>query len=266
MLRLQDVSYTHPNKDVLFCAINLVVNNHEKIALIGNNGTGKSTLLRIIAEELQPSAGQLIIDSKPYYVPQNFGQFDHLTVAQALRIEEKLSALKEILNGNPNEHNFNTLNEDWTIEERCNEALAYWQLDRVDLTQTLGTLSGGQKAKVFLAGISIHQAEVILLDEPGNHLDLSGRRNLYRFVESSKSTMVIVSHDRKLLNLLETVCELDKHGLHRYGGNHGFYTEQKHIERNALNDDIQSKEKALRKAKEKERETVEREQKLDSRG
>lgn len=266
MLRLQDVSYTHHNKDLLFCDINLVVNNHEKIALIGNNGTGKSTLLRIIAKELQPSTGQLIVDTNPYYVPQNFGQFDHLTVSQALRIEEKLGALKEILNGNPTEKNFNILNDDWTIEDRCNEALAYWQLNGLDLTQRLGTLSGGQKTKVFLAGIFIHQPEVILLDEPSNHLDRSGRHILYTFVQSTKSTMIVVSHDRKLLNLLETVCELDKHGINVYGGNYGFYVAQKQLESNALNEDIQSKEKALRKAKEKERETVERQQKLDSRG
>jgi ATPase subunit of ABC transporter with duplicated ATPase domains len=192
MLRLQDVSYTHSNKDLLFCDINLVVNNHEKIALIGNNGTGKSTLLRMIANELQPSKGQLIVDAAPYYVPQNFGQFDHLTIAQALRIEEKLIALKEILNGNTSERNFNLLNDDWTIEDRCKEALAYWQLRELDLAQGLGTLSGGQKTKVFLTGLSIHQPELILLDEPSNHLDRSSRHILYTFVQSTNSTMIVV--------------------------------------------------------------------------
>lgn len=266
MLTLQNISYTHPNKDLLFSDINLTVNNHEKTALIGNNGVGKSTLLKIIAGELQSTNGQISVETEPYYVPQIFGQFNHMTIAQALQIENKLNALKAILNGDTNEENFNLLNDDWTIEDRCTEALNYWQLNDFDLSQKMETLSGGQKTKVFLAGISIHQPELVLLDEPSNHLDITSRQLLYDFVQTTKSTLIIVSHDRKLLNLLSSVCELSKHGIKVYGGNYDFYKEQKQIENNALSQDIQSKEKALRKAKEKERETLERQQKLDSRG
>ena len=265
MLTLQNISYTHQNKDLLFSNINLTVNNHEKTALIGNNGVGKSTLLKIIAGELQPTYGQIIVETEPYYVPQIFGQFNHLNIAQALLIEDKLNALKEILNGNTSEENFNLLNDDWTIEDRCKEALNYWQLDDLDLSQKMETLSGGQKTKVFLAGISIHQPELVLLDEPSNHLDVSGRQLLYDFIQATKGSLIVVSHDRKLLNLLDTVCELSKQGIKVYSGNYDFYKEQKQIENNALNQDIQSKEKALRKAKEKERETIERQQKLDTR-
>jgi ATPase subunit of ABC transporter with duplicated ATPase domains len=266
MVILQNISYTHPNKDLLFSDINLTVSNHEKTALIGNNGAGKSTLLKIIAGKLQPSNGQINIETEPYYVPQIFGQFNHLTIAQTLQIEDKLNALKEILNGNTSEENFNLLNDDWTIEDRCNEALNYWQLNELNLFQKMEALSGGQKTKVFLAGISIHQSELILLDEPSNHLDIASRKLLYDFIQTTKSTLIVVSHDRKLLNLLDTVCELSKNGIKVYGGNYDFYAEQKQIENNALSQDIQSKEKALRKAKEKERETLERQQKLDSRG
>ena len=266
MLFLQNISYTHPNKNLLFSEINLTVNKYEKTALIGNNGTGKSTLLKIIANELQPSNGQRSVDVQPYYIPQIFGQYNHLTIAQALKIENKLKALKEILNGNVTDENYTLLDDDWTIEDRCNNALQYWQLTDLDLSQKMETLSGGQKTKVFLAGISIHQPELVLLDEPSNHLDISGRQLLYDFIQSTKSTLIIVSHDRKMLNLLDTVCELSKNGIKVYAGNYDFYKEQKKIENNALSQDIQSKEKALRKAKEKERETIERQQKLDSRG
>lgn len=150
MLTLQNISYTHSNKDLLFSEINLTVNNHEKTALIGNNGVGKSTLLKIIAGELQPSNGQINVEVQPYYVPQIFGQFNHLTIAQALRIEDKLNALKEILNGNTSEENFSLLNDDWTIEDRCNEALNHWQLNNLNLTQKVEALSGGQKQKFSL--------------------------------------------------------------------------------------------------------------------
>lgn len=266
MIILQNISYIHPNKDLLFDNISLIVNQHDKIALIGNNGTGKSTLLKIVAGELQPSGGQLNVTSKPYYVPQIFGQYNHLTITQALKIEGKLNALKEILSGNVTDENYVLLDDDWTIEDRCKEALHYWQLTELDLSQRMETLSGGQKTKVFLAGISIHQPELVLLDEPSNHLDVSGRQLLYNFIQTAQNTLIVVSHDRKLLNLLDTVCELSKSGIIVYGGNYDFYAEQKRIENNALNQDIQSREKALRKAKEKERETLERQQKLDARG
>lgn len=266
MLNLQNISYTHPNKDLLFSDVSLTVNNHDKIALIGNNGTGKSSLLKIITQELQPSNGQINVEAEPYFVPQIFDQYNHLSIAQVFQIEDKLNALKEILNGNTSEDSFNLLNDDWTIENRCSEALNYWQLSDLSLLRKMETLSGGQKTKVFLAGISIHQPKLILLDEPSNHLDISGRQLLYNFIQLTKSTLIVVSHDRKLLNLLDTVCELSKYGIKAYGGNYDFYTEQKQTENNALNQDVLSKEKALRKAREKERETLERQQKLDSRG
>lgn len=266
MIILQNISYTHPNKEVLFSDISFTVNTNSKTALIGNNGKGKSTLLKIIAGELQPSDGQLTVTYDMYYVPQISGQYNDLTVAKALRIESKLNALKEILKGNTTDENFELLNDDWSIEDRCREALNHWQLSNLDLTQKLGTLSGGQKTKVFLAGISIHQPRLVLLDEPSNHLDIGGRELLYDFIDSTKSTLVVVSHDRKLLNLLDTICELGNRGITVYGGNYDLYTEQKQIENDALNQDLQSKEKALRKAKEKERETLERQKKLDSRG
>lgn len=266
MFTLQNISYKHNNSDLLFDNISFTVNNHEKIALIGANGIGKSTLLKIIAGELQPSNGELRINSDPYYIPQIFGQYNHFTIAEALRVNHKLNALREILNGNVSEENLTVLNDDWTIEERCDNALKYWQLSDLDLAEKIENLSGGQKTKVFLAGILIHEPELVLLDEPSNHLDKATRELLYNFIVTTNSSLIIVSHDRKLLNLLPTVYELSKRGITIYGGNYDFYTSQKEIENHALNQDLQSKEKALRKAKEKERETLERQQKLDARG
>jgi len=266
MFTLRNISYIHPNKDLLFDNINLTIDQQDKIALVGNNGTGKSTLLKIIADDLTPSHGESIVRTKPYYIPQIFGQYDHLRIAEALQIESKLSALKEILAGHVTQQHLNILDDDWSIEERCNGALAYWQLHDLDLNQKMGTLSGGQKTKVFLAGIAIHQPELILLDEPSNHLDSLGRQQLYDLIQSAPGAMLIVSHDRRLLNLLNAVYELGKHGIRAYGGNYDFYSSQKQAEKNTLSQNIQAKEKALRKAKEKERETLERQQKLDSRG
>ncbi|PZR03007.1 MAG: ABC transporter ATP-binding protein [Flavobacterium psychrophilum] len=266
MITLQNISYIHPNKDLLFSSLNLTVNRYQKIALAGNNGIGKSTLLNIIAGVLQPSIGHVSIDVNPYHIPQVFGQYNHLTIAQALRVDKKLTALKEILNGNATEDNFELLEDDWSIEERCAEALVQWELGDLALETAMSSLSGGQKTKVFLAGIAIHNPELVLMDEPSNHLDISARRQLYDFIVQTKCTLLIVSHDRKLLNLLDTICELNKNGIKVYGGNYDFYLGQKQTEQNALNQNIHSKERELKVAREKERETMERQQKLGARG
>jgi ATPase subunit of ABC transporter with duplicated ATPase domains len=266
MLILQNTSYIHPNKDLLFQNINLTINKHDKIGLIGNNGVGKSTILKIITGKLHLSEGSISVNAKLYYVPQIFGQYNHLTIAEALGVSNKLYALKEILAGIVTDANMDQLDDDWGIEGRCSDALSYWQLQDLDLNMKLENLSGGQKTKVFLAGISIHQPDLILLDEPTNHLDVSGRQQLYDFIQSTSCGLLVVSHDRKLLNILDTTCELTKNGIFLYGGNYDFYAEQKQIERNALYQDIQSKERALRNSKEKERETRERQQKREARG
>lgn len=266
MFILQNITYTHPDRELLFADISVSINKHDKIALIGHNGAGKSTLLKIMAGELSPIVGSVKTDSKSYYVPQIFGQFNDLTIAQALQITEKVTALREILNGHVTEENLALLDDDWSIEERCNEAFAYWKLDGFNLDQKLSTLSGGQKTKVFLAGISIHKPDLVLLDEPSNHLDLESRSLLYEYIQYTNNTLVIVSHDRSLLNLLDVVYELGKRGITIYGGNYDFYVEQKRIESDAFQQELKGKEKALKKAKETERESMERQQKLDARG
>lgn len=152
MLTIQHLSYTHPNKDVLFNTINLVVQPGEKTALVGNNGTGKSTLLKLIAGVLQPTNGMITTDVTPYFVPQLVGQYNQLTVAEALGINKQLNALHEILNGNASEAVYEQLNDDWTIEERCNEALNYWQLDDVFFPVGWKHSVAGKKQKSFWQG------------------------------------------------------------------------------------------------------------------
>ena len=266
MLILQDVTYIHPNKDVLFAELNLSINKHSKVALIGNNGTGKSTLLKLVAGKLHPSAGQIKMNAAVYYVPQLLDAYDASTIAQALGIDDRLQALRKVLQGDVSEENITRLNNDWAIEERCAAAFAHWQLYNVDLHQQMNTLSGGQKLKVFLAGIRIHEPDVVLLDEPSNHLDADTRAILYQYITATNHTLLVVSHDRVLLDLLNTVFELSHTGITSYGGNYDFYEEQKLIENKALHQDLKNKEKTLRKAKEIERETLERQNKLDARG
>jgi ATPase subunit of ABC transporter with duplicated ATPase domains len=266
MVILQDISYIHSDRDVLFEHVSLSIHSKEKVALIGNNGAGKTTLLKIIAGQIPHSSGCISVPSQPYYVPQLVGQFDNLTVAQALGIEDKLNALSAIMSGSVTETCWSILNDDWTIEERCKDALSYYQLTDLDLNVKMEKLSGGQKSRVFLAGIQIHSPETVLLDEPTNHLDLAGRAGLYQFVKETSCTLVVVSHDRVLLNQLDKMCELTRHGIRVYGGNYDFYKEQKTIENESLISDLEEKQKSLRKAKEVERKALERQERQNSRG
>jgi len=266
MLSLQDVTYKHPNQDVLFSNLHFNLKIHDKVALVGHNGSGKSTLLQLLAGHVEPKNGVLQNDQLTYLVPQVFGQFKNLTVGQALKIDQRLKALHAILDGQANEENFHLLQDDWTIEERCKEAFNYWDLTDVELSQSLDALSGGQKTKVFLAGIMIHQADLILMDEPSNHLDTASRKLLYHFIQYTNKTLLVVSHDRHLLNLLQLTYELQNGSIKIYGGNYDFYNQQKQLENEALIQELKNKEKDLRKAKEVARETIEREQKLDARG
>ena len=265
-ISIQQISYIHPDKEVLFSDLNFAISKGQKLGLVGNNGCGKSTLLQIIAGQLSPSSGVIVRPDDLYYIPQHFGQYDSLTIAQALQIERKQQALHAILSGDASNENFVILDDDWNIEERSIAALDLWGLGQFTLSYPMNLLSGGEKTRVFLAGMDIHHPSVVLMDEPTNHLDSSGRQRLYDWVEKCRSTLLVVSHDRTLLNLLPEICELEKHQINYYGGNYEFYKEQKTLMQEALQQRIEEKEKALRIARKVARETVERRDKQNVRG
>ncbi|WP_279087256.1 ABC-F family ATP-binding cassette domain-containing protein [Bacteroides acidifaciens] len=264
-ISIQQISYIHPDKEVLFSDLNFAISKGQKLGLVGNNGCGKSTLMQIIAGQLSPSSGVIVRPDDLYYIPQHFGQYDSLTIAQALQIDSKRQALHAILAGDASTENFTLLDDDWNIEERSIAALDSWGIGH-PLSYPLHLLSGGEKTRVFLAGMNIHTPSVILMDEPTNHLDSSGRQRLYDWVEKWRSTLLIVSHDRTLLNLLPEICELEKHQITYYGGNYEFYKEQKALMQEALQQRIDEKEKALRAARKVARETAERRDKQNVRG
>ena len=263
---IKDLSYIHTDKEVLFSNLNLIINSGEKTALTGNNGCGKSTLMRILAGEASPGTGSVHCSGHLYYVPQHFGQYDGRTVAQVLGIDRKLTALHAILNGDTAEEHFARLDNDWNIEERTQAVLHAWHLNGISLLRPLEGLSGGEKTRLFLAGMELKEPDTLLLDEPTNHLDTAGRKRLYNFVHRTSATVLVISHDRTLLNLLPAICELSRNGLACYGGNYDFYKEQKEVHRNALQQQLEEKEKALRLARKTAREMEERKARQNTRG
>jgi len=263
---IRSLTYIHPDREPLFENISLTLTKNDKAALVGNNGTGKSTLLQLIAGKLPLSAGSVNLSDPAWYVPQHLGQFDTLSIAAVLKAEQKLLALRAILSGDVAPDHFTCLADDWEIEDKVQAALMHWHLEHLDPMQLMNTLSGGEKTRVFLAGILIHSPHIILLDEPTNHMDASGREQLYDMIAASKAAILVVSHDRTLLNLLNITLELSKNGIELFGGNYEFYREQKENKLNAIQSQLDEQQKSLKQARQKARDMAEQRQKSEARG
>jgi ATPase subunit of ABC transporter with duplicated ATPase domains len=248
---IRSLSYIHPDNAELFHDLNLILNNGDKAALVGINGAGKSTLLRIISGKLQPTAGEIITAEQPWYVPQHLGDYNTWSVAKALGADAKLNALQAILAGDTDVQHFMALGDNWDIENKVKQALEKWGLSHLHENRLLGSLSGGQKTKVFLAAMDMNSPALILLDEPSNHLDKITRMKLYHMIMQSKSTMLIVSHDRSLLNLMTKILELNEKGIEAYGGNFDFYQRKKMEKVHALRARLNAQSKALRESEKK---------------
>lgn len=260
-----DISYHYYNQPSLFECINFSVSSGKKVSIVGNNGTGKSTVLKLIAGNLKPSSGSIRCSSSPYYVPQQI-ETTNESISSALGVTDKIEALHAIYKGCDNPLFYEKLADDWDIESRCNSAFDYWGLQQFDLSTSIDSLSGGEKTKLCLAGIMIHKPGIILLDEPTNHLDLSTRQKLYDYIQTCRTTVVVVSHDITLLNLLDATYELSPKGFRLYGGNYHFYRTQKEIEDSALEQQLSSEQTALRMARKKAQEVRERQEKRSSQG
>lgn len=247
-LIIRSLSYLHPDNAELFHDLNFILNDGEKAALVGINGAGKSTLLRLISGALQPTSGEISWSEKPWYVPQHLGEFDTWSVAKALEADTKLGALHAILNGDTDPRYFNALDDDWDIENSVRKVLEKWGLGNINENRLLGSLSGGQKTRVFLSAMDMNSPDLILLDEPSNHLDVRMRANLYDMILHSKSTMLIVSHDRRLLNLMNKTLELSEKGIEVFGGNFDFYQQQKMEKVNALRARLNEQSRALKES------------------
>lgn len=265
-LKVHGLSYIHPNKDILFQDISFSISSGEKCAIVGDNGVGKSTLLSIIAGDATAAAGSVSCDTSPYIIPQHFGQFNDKTVAGALGVENKLKALSSILGGNASIEDFTVLNDEWDIQERLQEAFDRWEIGHVTHDMFMGNLSGGEKTKVFLAGLSIFNPSIILMDEPSNHLDSRGRALLNEFIQRANHTLIIVSHDRTLLNMLSSIYELSPSGMHYYPMSYNEYKETVDMKRAVIESRLQSQQKELVKAEKSAQKVMERQQKHASRG
>jgi ATPase subunit of ABC transporter with duplicated ATPase domains len=194
-----------------------------RTGLIGVNGSGKSTLLRLIAGELRPGSGTVRADGDVGYLPQAITLGTHRTVSDLLGISAARDALHAIEAGQTGEHAFAAVGDDWDVEERARAWLDRLGLAGLGLDDRVERLSGGETILVALAALFLRRPDVLLLDEPTNNLDLDARRRLYDAVGSWTGVLVIVSHDRELLGLVDQIADLSAGSVRLYGGNLAAY-------------------------------------------
>lgn len=238
LILLRDVSFELRPGVWLFKNLNVGFGK-EKTGLVGKNGTGKTTIIKLITELAKPNSGIVENSARIVYLPQDY------------QIDLSCSVLETL----------NTPAEHEALATLAKVGLQYIQLDRI-----MGSLSGGERTRVVLASLLVQEADFMILDEPTNNLDTEARQAVYNLIERWKGGLLVVSHDRVLLNLMDRTLELSEKGLKEYGGNYDFYTEQKELEEEALQRQLSDMEKEFRKVKKQAQATKERQQKRSSRG
>jgi ATPase subunit of ABC transporter with duplicated ATPase domains len=199
-----------------------------RTGLVGLNGSGKSTLLRLIAGELRPTGGSVTTAGDVAYLPQQLPLRVEWTVADLLGVGPRLAALTAITAGDTSVDAFTALDDDWDVADRACAALARFGLpsDRAALDRTVGTLSGGEAVLVGVAGLQLRRAAITLLDEPTNNLDRASRARLYEAVSTWPGVLIVVSHDRALLDRAERIADLRDGSIRTFGGAFTAYEQQ----------------------------------------
>lgn len=220
-----------------------------RTGLVGVNGSGKSTLLKLIAGELAPADGTIRVTGEVGYLPQNVTLDTALRVDEALGIAATRAALHAIEAGDAAEEHFDVVGDDWDVEERALAMLGELGLGHVELDRTIGEVSGGESVLLRLAALLLRRPDILLLDEPTNNLDLYARRRLYAAVEAWSGVMVVVSHDRELLDLVDQIADLRSGEVTWYGGNFSAYEEVLAGEQEAAERMVRVAEADLKKQK-----------------
>jgi ATPase subunit of ABC transporter with duplicated ATPase domains len=189
-----------------------------RTGLVGANGSGKSTVLRMITGALTPTSGRITTIGDVDYLPQTLALRSCTTVAELLGIAPKIEALRAIERGDVAEHHFDALGDDWDVETRADQVLREIGLRAADLGRGIAELSGGEAMLIAIAGIRLRQAPIALLDEPTNNLDRDARGRLASLVRSWRGALVVVSHDPALLELMDETAELRDGRLTVFGG------------------------------------------------
>lgn len=239
---LHQLSYSTPDNQPLFSGLDLSFGN-ERTGLIGRNGTGKSSLLRIIAGRLLPAGGSVTVQGSLGMLNQSVQVGPQDTVGDHLGVAGELARLERL------EQGLGTVDDageaDWTLPARIEAALSDVNLPPYAPDRLLSTLSGGQRTRLALARLILAQPDIILLDEPTNNLDANGRQAVVELLHRWRGAAIVVSHDRALLREMDAIVELTTLGARFYGGNWDHYAERKALELAAAEHELNSAERKV---------------------
>jgi ATPase subunit of ABC transporter with duplicated ATPase domains len=230
--------------------------------LVGRNGGGKSTLLRLIAGDLQPTGGAIRAVGEVSWLPQHVPLEIGRTVADLLGITSRRAALHAITAGDADPAHFAALDEDWDVEARAVETLERLGALRgaADvLDRPVGALSGGETVLTAIAGPLVRRAPITLLDEPTNNLDARARQLLYAAIDDWPGVLIVVSHDRDLLERVDEIVELRDGAGRTFGGPYSAYAETIAAEQETAARQVRNAEGAVAREK---RQAIEAETKL----
>ncbi len=248
------------NDKWLFRDISIGISQGEKFALVGNNGTGKSTLLRILTGEVNSDSGKVVTregvrlgfltqqpsvpadtlvkdvlfdDSNPVAAAvKEYEECLHHPEVSAERMQDALERMEQ----------YNA----WDYDSKVHEVTS--KLDVPDLDRAFGELSGGQRKRIFLAKLLLASPDLIIMDEPTNHLDLSAIEWLEEYLAGPGITLIMVTHDRYFLdNVASVIYELDRGKLYRYDGNYAYFLEKKAEREEMLKTEVTKAKNLLRK-------------------
>ncbi|OAT46600.1 glutathione-regulated potassium-efflux system ATP-binding protein [Proteus hauseri ATCC 700826] len=201
-------------------------------ALIGHNGKGKSVLLRLLAQKITPTSGQITWNIPFIHVDQ-LTRLTGNTIAEALGINLLYQAFQRVDEGIASMQDIELLDGKWQLPVAWQSLLHSAQLP-ISMDTPIAHLSGGEQTRLALCRAFLHKNSFLLLDEPDNHLDIEGQQWLVKQLAQHKSGSLIISHNRQFLSHMDAIFELTEKGLAEYGGNYTLYETQKSAETASL--------------------------------
>ncbi|MEU7407480.1 ATP-binding cassette domain-containing protein, partial [Streptomyces sp. NPDC044948] len=203
----------------------------------------------LLLEQAGPTAGSVSVSGVLGHLPQALPLTGGLTVAEVLGVDAVIRAIDAVELGDVAEEHFTAIGDDWDIEERTRAQLDRLGLGGLDLDRRLRTLSGGQVVSLGLAAQLLKRPDVLLLDEPTNNLDVDARGRLHDVLGDYHGCLLLVSHDRELLDRMERITELDRGELRFHGGNFTEYEEAVRSEREVAEKNVRNAEQELKREK-----------------
>ncbi len=264
-LTLEGVSYILPQGKTLFSQLNETFDSR-RTGLIGRNGVGKTILAQILAGQIQPSSGRCLRSGKVHYLAQQVASISGLRVADLAGVGPALDALARIEAGSSAVEDFTLIEDRWDIRQQLQEALERNGLGHLTAETPAEILSGGQAMRVSLINALLSQADFLILDEPSNHLDRDNRLALIEQLRHWPHGLLVISHDRQLLDTMERIVELSSLGLRSYGGNYSHYAEQKALEQQSAMAQLEHRKLERQRAENTMQEQRQRQERRQARG